>query len=115
MCQDILHLSNQEGLFHSVIPQLLLLPSPIGSSDINEIQEESTAGDVDLGIFYTALNRVHGLRIFCNENGKLFISQYFYFFRAHFFQGWEKREAFQSNVALCQQQRCVSESLDDLL
>lgn len=66
MYQDILHLSNQTGLFHSVIPQLLLLPSPIGSSDITEIQDESTAGDIDLGVFYTPLNRdqAHGLRIF---------------------------------------------------
>lgn len=75
MCQDISHLSNQAGLFHSVIPQLLL-PSPIGSSGITEIQEESTVGDIDLGVFFTPLNRDrgHGLRIFCNENGNLFIS-----------------------------------------
>lgn len=66
MCRDILHLSNQAGLFHSVIPQLLLLPSPIGSSGITEIHGESTVGDIDLGVFYTPLNRdrAHGLRIF---------------------------------------------------
>lgn len=76
MCHDILHLSNQAGLFHSVIPQLLLLPTPIGSSDIAEIQEESSLGDIALEVFYTPLNRdqAHGLRFFYNENGKLFIS-----------------------------------------
>lgn len=76
MCQDILHLSNQAGLFHPVIPQLLLPPSPIGSSVTTEIQEASPVGDIALGVFYTPLirDRAHGLRIFCNENGKLFIS-----------------------------------------
>lgn len=40
--------------------------SPTGSSDITEIQEGSTVGDIDLGVFYTPLNRdwVQGLRIF---------------------------------------------------
>lgn len=31
--------------------------SPTGSSDITEIQEGSTVGDIDLGVFYTPLNR----------------------------------------------------------
>jgi len=44
-------------MFHSVIPQLLLVPSPTVSNDIIETQGESTVGDIDLGVFYTPLNR----------------------------------------------------------
>lgn len=45
------------GLFHSVIPQFLLVLSPTVSNGITEIQEESTDGDIDLEVFYTPLNR----------------------------------------------------------